>query len=171
MSTNHNVDSFISKLKETKAYVDHCLTLVENSMSIDFKFFNTYGPSKTYRLEDETTSIGSIDINMTWKLSLIDTSDITTKNDIIKYIKNTIEDLNNLSDLHIPNLISDIINEYSTRINFIEFVGFNKFDTDDQHIIKVEPEDPLIPPEFINVRNTLDTETLELVPSIEIILV
>jgi hypothetical protein len=171
MSTNHNVDSFISKLKETKAYVDHCLTLVENSMSIDFKFFNTYGPSKTYRLEDETTSIGSIDINTTWKLSLIDTSDITTKNDIIKYIKNTIEDLNNLSDLHIPNLISDIINEYSTRINFIEFVGFNKFDTDDQHIIKVEPEDPLIPPEFINVRNTLDTETLELVPSIEIILV
>jgi hypothetical protein len=138
-------------------------------MNIDFKFFNTYGNSRIYKLEDKETSIGSIDISMKFKLSLKDTTDITTKNEIVKSIKKYIENLNDIGDLHIPNLITDIINEYEDRIYYIEFVGFNTFGTDDQHIIQVDENVDV--PEFINVRNVIDPSTGLIVPDIEITLV
>lgn len=165
---NTEVDYFIEAIKERKAYIDYCLQLVENNMVVDFKFFNTYGNSKTYMLENLTTSIGNIDISMNFKLSLKDSTDITTKNDIAKSIKKYIENLNDINDMHIPNLITDIINEYKDRINFIEFVGFNNFDADDQHIIKCKSETSYAVPEFINIRNVIDKETNELVPCIDI---
>ena len=168
---NDHVNFAIEAIKERKEYIDYCLQLVENSMFIDFKFFNTYGDSKFYKLEDKETTIGNIDITMKFKVSLKDSGDITTKSDIIQSIKNIIEDINDIGDLHIPNLITAITNQYSDRINFIEFVGFNSFDADDQHIIKVDNDDPFTVPEFINIRNIIDTSTMELVPSIDITLV
>ena len=108
---------------------------------------------------------------MRFKLSLKDSSDITTKDDITQSIKEYIENLNEIGDLHIPNLITDIINEQKDRIYFIEFVGFNTFNTDDQHIIKVDDENPFTVPEFINVRNIIDKESGELIPAIDIVLV
>lgn len=171
LRNNDNANFVIEAIKERKEYIDYCLTLIENSMVIDFKFFNTYGDSKLYKLEDETTSINNIDITMRFKLSLKDSSDVTTKEDIIKSIKKYIENVNDIGNLHIPNLITDIINEYQDRIHFIEFVGFNKFGTDDQHIINVDDGNPLTVPEFINIRNILDEETGELAPCIDITLV
>lgn len=168
---NEEVAFLIEAIKERKDYIDYCLKLIENSMDIDFKFYNTYGDSRMFTLEDEETKIDNIDITLEFKLSLKDASDMTTKNDIIKSIKSYIEDINSAENLHIPNLITDITNEYNDRINFIEYVGFNKFGTDDQHIIKVPTDEINIPPEFINVRNILDETTDELVPDIEIRLV
>lgn len=161
----------LEAIEERKAYIDYCLGLVENSMNIDFKFFNTYGPSMTYALEDKTTPVGSIDITMRFKLALRDSSDISTKNDIIESIKKVIENLNDIGDWHAPNLIRDIINEYDDRIRFLEFVGFNKFGADDQHIINVSDDNPAVVPEFINIRNYRDNETDKIVPNISIELV
>ena len=64
-----------------------------------------------------------------------------TKQDIINYIKDYVEDLYKTGNLHAPNLITNIINEFKDRINYIEFVGFNTFDADDQHIVLKEVED------------------------------
>ena len=171
LNSNDNANFVIEAIKERKDYIDYCLTLVDNSMTIDFKFFNTYGESKFYKLEDKVTGIGNNDITMRFKLSLKDSSDITTKDDITQSIKEYIENVNEIGDLHIPNLITDIINEYKDRIYFIEFVGFNTFNTDDQHIIKVDDENPFTVPEFINVRNIIDKESGELIPAIDIVLV
>ena len=171
LNSNDNANFVIEAIKERKDYIDYCLTLLDNSMTIDFKFFNTYGESKFYKLEDKVTSIGNNDITMRFKLSLRDSSDITTKDDITQSIKEYIENINEIGDLHIPNLITDIINEYNDRIHFIEFVGFNTFGADDQHIIKVDDENPFTVPEFINVRNIIDKESGELIPAIDIVLV
>lgn len=162
------VKYFIEQITERKAYIDYCLELVENSMSIDFKYFNTYGPSCTYTLEDKSTLIGNIDITMNFKLSLKDTSDITTKDDIVASIKTIMENINDIGDWHVSNLITDIMNEYEDRINFIEFVGFNTYGADDQHIICVDDDNPTIVPEFINIRNYYDEETSTYTPAIEI---
>ena len=89
--------------------------------------------------------------------------------EIVEEIKKYIENLNDIGDLHIPNLITDIINEYEDRIYYIEFVGFNTFGTDDQHIIQVDENVDV--PEFINVRNVIDPSTGLIVPDIEITLV
>ena len=163
-----NVKYLLEAIDERKSYIDYCLQIVENTMNIDFKFFNTYGDSKTYTLGDKTTLIGSIDTELRFKISLKDESDITTKDSIVADIKDMIEDLNEIADWHISKLIQDIMNKYDDRINFIEFVGFNEFDADDQHIILIDPEDPTIVPEFICVRNILDEDTNTLVPSIQI---
>jgi hypothetical protein len=168
---NDKANFAIEAIRERKDYIDYCLGLIENSMLVDFKFFNTYGPASSYTLEDKKTSIGSIDITMRFKLSLKDASDINTRDNIVESIKEKIEDLNDIGDLHIPNLITDIINEYNDRIYFIEFVGFNNFDADDQHIINIGDEDLLAVPEFINIRNIMNKETNELEPAIEITLV
>lgn len=164
---NDEVNYLIESIKERKDYIDYCLSLIENSMNIDFKFFNTYGDSRTYKLEDGETPIGNIDISLKFKLSLKDSTDISTKSSVIESIKSYIENLNDIGDLHIPNLIRDIINEYEDRIYYIEYVGFNKFGTDDQHIIHVDDETNNVP-EFINVRNIYDDLTGQLVPDIDI---
>lgn len=167
---NAEVSYLIEAIKERKSYIDYCLSLIENSMNIDFKFFNTYGNSKTYKLEDKETSIGSIDLSLRFKLSLKDTTDLSTKSNIVESIKAYIENLNDIGDLHIPNLIRDIINEYEDRIYYIEFVGFNNFGPEDQHIICVETNETDVP-EFINVKNVIDPLTDQLVPDIEITIV
>ena len=137
-------------------------------MNIDFKFFNTYGPSLIYTLEDKETLIGNIDITMKFKVSAKDNSDPNVRGDITKSIKEYMEDINDIGSWHAPNLITAIMNEYDARINFIEFVGFNKYQAGDQHIIDMSDDDPTIVPEFINVRNLFDTETNEYYPAIEI---
>ena len=148
-----------------------CLALLENSITVDFKFFNTYGQSITYTLEDNSTTIGNIDINLKFKVSLKNATDINTVDNIKQSIKDYIENINEIGGWHAPNLIRDIINSYEDRINFIEFVGFNTFDAGDQHIILQEDEDPNIIPEFINIRNMKDPNTNKLVPCIDIELV
>ena len=168
MVTETDVKYLIEAITERKAYIDYCLKLIENNMNIDFKFFNTYGPSSTYTLEDKETFIGNVDLTMRFKVALRDESDIQTKEDIIKSIKAMVEDLYDTGDWHSSNLIQDIMNEYEDRIYFIEFVGFNKFDADDQHIIKVPIEDPTTVPEFLCIRNILNPETLLLDPCIDI---
>ncbi|MBR6289288.1 MAG: hypothetical protein IKR19_08135 [Acholeplasmatales bacterium] len=168
MTDEKAVKYLLEAIDERKAYIDYCLQIVENNMNIDFKFFNTYGPSSTYTLEDRETFIKNVDLEMRFKVSLKDESDIATKNSIIRSIKALIEDLYDTGDWHSSNLIQSIMNEYDDRINFIEFVGFNEFDADDQHIIKVEVEDPTTVPEFLCIRNILNTETLELEPCIYI---
>ena len=171
LDTDTEANYVLEAIEEKKSYINYCLALLENPMNIDFKFFNTYGPSKTYALEDQKTLIGNIDITMKFKLSIKDASDISIKDEVANAIKNYIEDINDISDWHAPNLIRDIINEFSERIWFIEFVGFNSFDADDQHIINISEESPSIVPEFINVRNHKDKETNRLVPNIYIELV
>ena len=92
--------------------------------------------------------------------------------EILKDIKNAIENFNNITDFHAPNLVTEITSRYEDKIYFFEFMGFNTFDADYQHIVKEDQEDDhFVVPEFINIRNIKDSENNELVPDIEIYLV
>lgn len=162
-----NADYLLDAIMEKKSYIDYCLGIVENNMNIDFKFFNTYGPSRTYYTEEEDP-INHVDLIMYFKLSLKSTSDLTTKGDIIDRIKEYMEDLYDTGDFHAPNLITDITNEFNDRINYLEFVGFNTFGADIQHIIEADVEDPYTVPEFLNIRNVYDENSRSLVPCIDI---
>ena len=153
MDDDTMADYFLAKVDEKKDYIKGCLSRLENNMDIDFKFFNTYGPSFTYVTDFESgDSIGHIDMSMNFKLKLKSASDIYTKDDIVAFIKNYIENLEVIGDLHIPNLITDITNEFSARIVYIEFVSYNNFPIGIQHALVKEPELDTIP-EFINIRN------------------
>lgn len=158
----------VDAIMERKAYIDYCLILLENSMNVDFKFFNTYGPSLTYTIGDEKeTMIKDVDLALKFRVSLISSSDLYTKDALIRDIKEYIEDLYETGDWHAPNMISDLSQKYAGQINFLEFMNFNDFWLGVQHITKLELEDPHIVPEFLNVRNRYNIEG-ELEPCIDI---
>ena len=146
----------VDAISERKAYIEYCLTLLENSMDVDFKFFNTYGPSVTYSIGDDRTLIGHVDLSFKFRASIKNNADIYTKDDLVAAIKDYIEDLNETGDWHSPNMITELSNEFSSRCNFIEFMNYNDFWLGVQHITKMELDDPHIVPEFLNIRNRYD---------------
>ena len=176
------VQFLFDAIYDRKAYIDYCLTLLENNMDIDFKFFNTYGPSSVYSIGDDNykstpTMIGHVDLTMKFRVSIKSTADVITKDELIKSIKSYMEDLYDTGNWDAPNMITELMNEYSDRINFIEFMNYNDFWLGVQHIWKVKDENgvelddnPLITPEFLNIRNILDNDG-NMIPDIEIELI
>lgn len=175
MYNEDNIFDFVSQMNYKKMYIDNSLQLLENSFEVDFKLFNTYGPSRLFTLDEEgMISIGRTDISIKFELSLKSSSDIYTKQSIIDYIKDYIEDLNDLGSLHINNLLSDVREKYKSALNYFDFLGFNDFDGKKLHLYQQNLEDlddKFIPPEFINIRNTVNVETEEVTPNIDIITV
>lgn len=173
LDSEEDAKYFVDAMTSKKRYITYCLELLENNMDIDYKFFNTYGPSKTYTTNGEgTTSIGDIDLHMKFRTSLIDSSDVYVKDDIVAKVKEYMEDLYNISNWHAPNMINTLMTDYqfNTRCYFIEFVNYNMFGPGEQHIIEdteLIKDNPHVPPEFLNIRNKLN-EKNELVPDIEV---
>ena len=164
-----HVSYLINRLLERKAYIDNCLKVLENNMDIDFKYYNTYGYSETYTIGDkEQTSLGNIDITMKFRTKLANSNDTTTKDAIIQYIKEYIEDLNDTGDLHIPNLIHDVKEHFGDMIVYIEFMNFNNNRLGVNHIELRYIEDPHTVPEFISVRNQWNVDHTALVPCIDL---
>ena len=77
-------------------------------------------------------------------------------------IKELVEDLNDISSLHIPNLITTITNKYRESIEYIEFLGFNDYGPGEQHIYRQDynvvtgNQDVTMVPEFLTVHTDLD---------------
>lgn len=155
-----NVSYFINELLKKKTYIDHCLTLVENNMDIDFKYFNTYGDSKTYTIGDrEGTMLGNIDITMKFRAKFVNQNDSQTKKDIINRIKSEIENLNDSGqDLHIPKLIHDLMEEFKDVVVYIEFMNFNNNRLGINHIELKEIDNIHTVPEFICIRNRMTAD-------------
>ena len=164
-----NSEYLVSQILEKKAYIDYCLTLLENNMNLDFKFYNTYGYSYTYTCGDtQDTLIGHIDISLKFRAKLINSSDSTTKSSLIAYIKSYIEDLDETDDLDFPNLIHDAQDKFSDTLSWLEFISYNGNTRPLQHISLLDADDPATVPEFINVRNNVSTDGITLTPAIEL---
>lgn len=168
-----NLANFVDNINFKKAYIDNALYILEDNFLIDFKFFNTYGPSRTYTLDRAGTKlIDRVNLTLDFELKLLQNSDKNTKDYILKDIKDTIEDLNDISSLHIPNLITDITTKYRESIEYLEFKGFNGYGPGIQHIYRQDfnvltgTKDINMVPEFLTVHTDLD-----MTPDINITLV
>jgi hypothetical protein len=168
-----DVAYLINSLIDKKNYIDYCASIIENTMKVDFKFFNTYGRSKTYTLGDkESTYLDHVDVSMRFRLKLSGTTDIATKDAIRDWIKSYVENLSNtMQDLHIPNMIHEIKELYGEAVIYIEYMNFNDNRLGINHIELADVIDPHTVPEFINIRNTLSADGTTLVPCIDIELV
>lgn len=158
-----SVQEFIDELKYRKAYIDKGINLLENNFKIDFKLFNTYGPSRTYSLDKNGNNIiNRVNLTLNFEVKLVKVSDTYTKQYIIRDIKKMIEDLNDMTNLHIPNLITEITNKYRPNsIEYIEFLGFNDYGPGVQHLYRNEYDDITIVPEFLTV-NTRDDSSADI---------
>ena len=64
-------------------------------------------------------------------------------------------------------MMSDVKVKFANLINYIDYDGFNLFDSNVQHMYWTDPSDITVPPEFINIR-TMKNENGEVVPNIVI---
>ena len=151
----------ISKLIDRRRkYIQNVLLLLEDSFGIDYKFFNTYGRSLVFNIDQEE-NIDRINLSLKFEVKFVTKSDKAMLSEIIVSIKDYIEDMNNITDLHMSNLITYITNLYRNNIIYIKFVRLNNYDSLYQSIYKnpvllqEEFTDSQTVPEFINV-NTLN---------------
>lgn len=175
------IKNAIDTLNSRKVYIDHSLDLLENSFNIDLKFFNTYGKSNIYYiirdgnknniLDDGKEILDKVNLTLNFRLRLLSTNDSYTKESITNDIKAYIEDLNDISDLHIPNLITKITNSYKERIVYFEYLGINDYGPDVQHIYRLDDSEIPIDkaPEFLNVNN-IKNNFNQIIPDINIYL-
>lgn len=171
-NTEYRINKFITEMKRKINYVLDALDPLETTFGIDFKFFNTYGPSRMYHITNETDGtisnlIDNVALNLTFRAKFYNEN--SDKDSIIPLIKddikNYIEELEDLNDIHFPNLTTEIETKYSEYLIFFEYVEFNIYDANYQHIITDENMEMLtVVPEFLNV----DTDDYTGLPRIEI---
>ena len=162
LDTQEKASSFISILDTRKRYLETTLALLEDSFGIDFKFFNTYGPSKYYLLSyaNDTVLLDKINLTLKFEVKFKSSYDSYALNDITAYIRTYIEDINYISDLHIPNLITAVTNKFNDQLTYFKFVGLNDYGYIYQSIeknpeIDITFDDSTMVPEFLNI-DTID---------------
>lgn len=170
LNTEDKVLTFVKEMKRKINYVLDAIDPLECTFGLDFKFFNTYGPSNMYHLTDDDGDvidlIDNVALTMTFRTKFYNSSDTDS---ILPQIKNRIKDylerLDQLDDIHFPNLTTMIESEFSEYLIFFEFVSFNIYDANHQHIITNENMEMLtVVPEFLHV----DTNDVTGLPYINI---
>jgi hypothetical protein len=157
--------AFFDELVTRKTYIDKAIDYLEDAFEMDFKFFNTYGPSKFFTWDNELEVIDRVNISLFFKLKLRTNYESNIVEDIRQDIKDYVEDINSIESLHIPNLITEITNTYKDSIVYFEFVSINGKEASYQHIYAMDMPDDIMVPEFINIDtiNGLPDITIELV--------
>lgn len=157
------MDMIIDQIETRRIYIEYCLNTLEDGFGIDFKFFNTYGPTNLFYVSAERR-LNSVNLSMKFRISTVTNSDKSIMNDIIYDIKSYMEDINNITDLHIPNLITTITNKYREQLNYFEFLDCNGYGPGIQHFYRPDENTDHIVPEFLNITTDVNGNT-----SIEII--
>ena len=154
--TEDKVLDFCKELVSRKNYIDYAIQILEDAFGMDFKFFNTYGPSKLFTLDNELQLLNRTNMSLVFNLKLKPNYDTNIVNDIIEDVKAYVEDINNIDSLHMPNLITHITNIYKQSIVFFEFVDCNGYGPGVQHLYSMGMPDAVITPEFLNIQTLAD---------------
>lgn len=153
------VDEFCNELINKKSYIDYAIEILEDAFGIDFKFFNTYGPSVLSTLDqDGKEFLNRTNLSLTFDVKLNTNYDTNVLNDILADIKSEIEDIEEITPLHIPNLITNITTKYREFLKYFEFIDMNGYGPGYQHAYVHKMPDGVITPELLNI-NTRDDGT------------
>jgi hypothetical protein len=107
-----------------------------------------------------TNYIDNVALQFKWALEAETSADKYITSSIITDIKEYIEDINEVNELHIPNIITLITNNYREQLVYFEFLDVNGYGASCQHLYMEEKIDADITPEFLNVETSVDgTET------------
>lgn len=160
MKTESRIMAVVNELEARRQYIEYCLTRIEGGFEIDFKFVNTYGPSKRFFLKD-STNINRTTLSLQFEAKLYSPSDKYIIDLIKQDIQESIDDINSINEIHFSNLITEIKNVYGDQLYYFEFLGFNNYGPGQQYIRKSDTDLRDDVPEFLNV-NTLDTGNVDI---------
>ena len=165
-STEDKVMNFCKELVSRKTYINYASEILEDAFGMDFKFFNTYGPSKLFAIDIIGRLIDRTNLSLTFKTKLNPSYSTNIINDIITDIKAYIEDINNISSIHMPNLVTEITTKYREYLVYFEFIDMNGQGPNAQHLYAQPMPSELTIPEFINI-NTLEDGTPDITIIVE----
>lgn len=163
LSSEGRMNAIIKEIQTRRRYIEYCLNILEDGFDIDFKFFNTYGPSKRFTHEDGTF-INRVNLSIVFKTKLYSNAEKYILDLIKSTIKSRIENINGITDTHMTNIADEIRDSYRDQLEFFEFVGFNGYGPGFSHIYQLSGDIKNDVPEFLNI-NTLANDN----PDIEII--
>jgi len=183
LKQDRNMKILIKLLDKFKDILMNTLDLIENNFNIDLKFYNTYGKSLFFtigRTGDKLNKTGiKIQLNIKINREINDTLISSIKKFIIDNVESTNENATNY--LYISNLIRKLELNFES-IAFIEFLGFNSYDSSYQIIentfsgfnnLSKEQVNNFIP-EYLNINRIpalSDSNEIMFIPDIEINLV
>lgn len=147
------MNAIIKEVQRRRLYLEHCLSTLEDGFDIDFKFFNTYGPSIRFTDKDGD-NIDKVNLTLHFETELKSNTENYVLDMIVDDIKAAVENINSIEDLHMSNLCSDIRVKYQDQLKYFEFLGFNNYGPGDQYIKSVGGDLYNDIPEFLNI-NTL----------------
>ena len=100
----------------------------------------------------------NVAISLKFAIRLQSSADKNIINSIIRDIKDFIEDINEITELHVSNIITLITNNYREQIIFFQFMGINNYGVPCQHLYVDDPDATTVDivPEFINVASSED---------------
>ena len=155
IDNEERINEFIKILEDRREYINAALYILENSFGIDLKFFNTYGPSKTFYL-DNGAPLNKTNIVFKFRVKLEPGADKYTKDYIIIAIKDYIEDLTQFENTHISLLIKQLNTQFKESTVYIDYEGFDEFGPEQKHINRKETDMITTVPEFINISSNDD---------------
>lgn len=133
--TEERIRNIVEYLEIVRHYIDFKLVTIEDGFGVDIKLFNTYGPARFFKVENDT-QLDNTSISPVFRTKPTPAATEEYLTDITNYIKEYIENFNNLGDLHFANLQSAVYEEFKTQIEFFDFVNFNHYDTSIQHLTR-----------------------------------
>ena len=161
MTNEDKINKMIDVIDLKKSYLENAIRLMDG-FSIDFKFINSYGPSKLYTLKDGSL-LDKVNLSFKFEVELLDNIDKNIITYIKDDIKSLIEDLDTIYSFHAMELCSEIKTKYENSIRYIDFIGLNNYNESYKKLTL--NEDDSVVPEFLNIENLEDDETI---PDIDI---
>lgn len=152
---NKNIyDNIINTIRDKRIYLSTAMSHLEHSIGLSLKFFNTYGPSKSFIIGRNGMTLDRVNISLNFVIKCYVGADNNIKGLVIEKIKTYIENINNISELSISRLTSIILNKF-TDIQDFEFKGINGYDTSYQNISNIDINNFKLKhvPEFLNINN------------------
>lgn len=151
--------NIIDIIRLKRLYLMNSIDSLKNNMSLDFKFFNTYGPSRYYNIGLTGQRLDRTNLKLVFDVRLIAGAPSDSIAQITSFIKSSVESINN-SNIKVNNIyISNLTKEIETKFNIVQFIifrGINGYDATLQSIeytienIDVEHSPDYIP-EYINI--------------------
>ena len=155
----------VNYIMDKKVFIDRAIELLENNFEIDFKFFNTYGPSKIYKVGNTDISLDRVNLKITLRIKFATATNTESFIKLIKQeIKTYVENLDKIGNFHVSDITTILKNKFEF-ISYIEFAKINEYDTDHQSLLIDNTMRELHVPEFINI----GSKSIEYVPDIDII--
>ena len=127
LDSEDKVQTFFYLVDYRRRYIQESLYLLEDSFGINFKLYNTYGPSSSWNI-DKYENIDRVNISLKFEIKFATRNEVVLIPEIIQVIKAYIEDFNSTDKaLHMPNLITYVKNLYTDSIEYIKFIGLNSY--------------------------------------------